>query len=262
MREATKSQARLVREFLHATTIARVLHQSKLHGRVVKRKPLSKKAHVGDSNCSLGMWKTLRSIGWRFFGLMKQTFPTVMHGGGSIMLWGCFFAADPGRLVKQNIGISWRTIWFSLQFNYNLGEDLFSSNTMTKRIQRKICRHGLRQLGQCSGVAESKPRPQSNREFVAGLEKRLFTPNPCASWQSLRSFAKKKQVKFQYADVQGRLRPFHADSVLWLRPKVHSLNNDLKGVNIFAIPYFTLCINLINWHYIVQIYFPFALLHL
>jgi hypothetical protein len=28
------------------------------------------------------------------------TIPTVMHGGGSIMLWGCFSAAETGRLVK------------------------------------------------------------------------------------------------------------------------------------------------------------------
>jgi hypothetical protein len=28
------------------------------------------------------------------------TIPTVKHGGGNIMLWGCFSAAGTGRLVR------------------------------------------------------------------------------------------------------------------------------------------------------------------
>ncbi len=30
---------------------------------------------------------------------LSNTVPTVKHGGGSIMLWGCFSAAGTGRLV-------------------------------------------------------------------------------------------------------------------------------------------------------------------
>ena len=30
----------------------------------------------------------------------KNTLPTVKHGGGNIMLWGCFSAKGPGRLIR------------------------------------------------------------------------------------------------------------------------------------------------------------------
>ena len=33
---------------------------------------------------------------WRKLG----TIPTVKHGGGSIMLWGCFSEGETGRLVR------------------------------------------------------------------------------------------------------------------------------------------------------------------
>ena len=40
---------------------------------------------------------------WRKQGtahLPFNTIPIVKHGGGSIMLWGCFLAAETGRLVR------------------------------------------------------------------------------------------------------------------------------------------------------------------
>ena len=32
-----------------------------------------------------------------------KTIPTVMHGGGSIMLWGCFSSAGTGELVRIEV---------------------------------------------------------------------------------------------------------------------------------------------------------------
>jgi hypothetical protein len=102
-------------EHSRRTTISAVIHQLGLYGRVARRKPLLSKrnmtAHLEFAKShlkTLGPWET------RFPDLMKPrliglnakchiwrkpaTIPTVKHGGGSIILWGCFSAA--GRLVR------------------------------------------------------------------------------------------------------------------------------------------------------------------
>ena len=68
-------------------------------------------------NTSLGSDETKIKL----FGLNAEshiwrkpgTIPTVKHGGGSIMLWGCFSVAGTGRLVRieaKMIGEKYREI--------------------------------------------------------------------------------------------------------------------------------------------------------
>ncbi len=105
-------------ESCRKSTITAALHQSGLYGRVARRKPLLfsslLKKHLKDSKMVTNkiLWSDETKI--ELFGLnskryvwrkpgtahhLSNTVPTVKHGGGSIMLWGCFSAAGTGGLV-------------------------------------------------------------------------------------------------------------------------------------------------------------------
>uniref|UniRef100_A0AAZ3RU29 Transposase Tc1-like domain-containing protein n=1 Tax=Oncorhynchus tshawytscha TaxID=74940 RepID=A0AAZ3RU29_ONCTS len=99
------------------TTISAALHQAGLYGRAARRKPLLSKrhmtVHLESTKRHLKDTQTMRNkILWsdetkiELFGLNAKrhvwrkpgTVPTVKHGGGSIMLWGCF----SGTQIKSN----------------------------------------------------------------------------------------------------------------------------------------------------------------
>ncbi len=102
-------------------TISNTLHREGLKSCSARKVPLLKKAHVqaclkfandSEENWVKVLWSDETKI--KLFGINstchvwrrnaaydpKNTIPTVKHGGGNIMLWGCFSVKGTGQLHR------------------------------------------------------------------------------------------------------------------------------------------------------------------
>ncbi|KAG2461527.1 TCB1 transposase, partial [Polypterus senegalus] len=144
-------------EISRRTTISAAIHQSGLYGRVARRKPLLSKRHMAarleftkrhlkDSQIMRNkiLWSDETKI--ELFGVnarrhvwrkpdtanhQANTIPIVKHGGGSIMLWGCFSAAGTGRLVRIKGKMT------AAMYRNILDENLLQS-TLDLRLERRF----------------------------------------------------------------------------------------------------------------------------
>ncbi len=133
-------------QLISAQTIQHTLQQVGLHGHHLRRKPLLKLAHnkvckqftEGNLAKSINYWNhvlwsdeskvnLLVSDGvqnvWRHPGEEYQencALPTIKHGGGSIMVWGCMTTAGTGELRFIEGNMDSNILWHSEAEHYAL----------------------------------------------------------------------------------------------------------------------------------------------
>lgn len=112
-------------KIVHPQTIRNVLHSSEIYGRAPRKKPLISEGNRQKRlafakeyvNKPIGFWNSVifsdeskfnlfgsdgKKYVWRKSGtelLAKNLRPTVKHGGGNRMVWGCMAASGVGNLV-------------------------------------------------------------------------------------------------------------------------------------------------------------------
>ncbi|GFX23628.1 transposable element Tc1 transposase [Trichonephila clavipes] len=101
-----------------AETVRRILRKAGYNGRVARKKALNwneSKFNIFGSDGRRMVWRKPNTSRHP-----KHTIPTVKHGGGSVMVWGCMAASGVGKLVFLD-GIMYKMAYLNILQN-NLKE--------------------------------------------------------------------------------------------------------------------------------------------
>ncbi|CAK9824990.1 Transposable element Tc1 transposase [Anthophora retusa] len=175
------------------TTVKRRLRKAGLHGRIAMRKPLLRKQNKAKrlawarshKDWVLEDWKKVLwtdESKFEVFGSKRRKFvrrsageraiescisPTVKHGGGSVMVWGCFGSTSVGDLVKIDGILNKERYKGILETNALpsgtrlIGENFVFQQDNDPKHTSKLCRGYLEQLEREEKIVIMTWPPQS-----------------------------------------------------------------------------------------------------
>ncbi len=160
-RQDLKDSLGEARQHVSVSTVTRALRRNGLHSRRPRKVPLKTKRHLqqrlkfakshlddseddwrkviwsDETKLELFGHNTTKTV-WRRAGEAFKpcnTIPTVKHGGGNIMLWGCFPVRGPGSLVR-----------ITATMNAVLYKEILEANLLQSARQLRLCRGFVYQL--------------------------------------------------------------------------------------------------------------------